>query len=206
MNGIEVTRRIRKEVGENAPIIVLTAYDWSDIEEEAREAGVTSFCTKPLFLSELRNCLNSIVSIGEDGEGDRDEKVVPIHTGRILLAEDVDLNQEIAVAILGDAGFQIEVAGNGQIAVDMLKKSKPGYYQTILMDIQMPVMNGYEATKEIRKLENRELASIPIIAMTANAFEEDKREAIKSGMNGHIAKPIDVKELFRTLNSILGKL
>jgi len=178
----------------------------SKAEEEAREAGVTSFCTKPLFLSELRNCLNSIVSIGEDGEGDRDEKVVPIHTGRILLAEDVDLNQEIAVAILGDAGFQIEVAGNGQIAVDMLKKSKPGYYQTILMDIQMPVMNGYEATKEIRKLENRELASIPIIAMTANAFEEDKREAIKSGMNGHIAKPIDVKELFRTLNSILGKL
>ena len=185
---------------------MLTAYDWTDIEEEAREAGVTSFCTKPLFLSELRNCLNSIVSIGEDGEGDRDEKVVPIHTGRILLAEDVDLNQEIAVAILGDAGFQIEVAGNGQIAVDMLKKSKPGYYQTILMDIQMPVMNGYEATKEIRKLENRKLASIPIIAMTANAFEEDKREAIKSGMNGHIAKPIDVKELFRTLNSILGKL
>ena len=116
------------------------------------------------------------------------------------------MNQEIAEAILGDAGFQIEVAGNGQIAVDMLKKSKPGYYQTILMDIQMPVMNGYEATKEIRKLENRELASIPIIAMTANAFEEDKREAIKSGMNGHIAKPIDVKELFRTLNSILGKL
>ncbi len=124
-------------------------------------------------------------------------------TGRILLVEDVELNQEIAVAILGDAGFETEVAGNGQIAVEMLKKSKPGYYKLVLMDVQMPVMNGYEATKTIRKLDDKELAAIPIIAMTANAFEEDKREALKCGMNGHIAKPIDVENLLATLEKIL---
>lgn len=113
------------------------------------------------------------------------------------------MNQEIAVAILGDAGFSTEIASNGKIALEMLKNSDPGYYQSVLMDIQMPVMNGYEAAKEIRRLENKELASIPIIAMTANAFEEDKQEALKCGMNGHIAKPIDVKNLFETLGKIL---
>lgn len=125
-------------------------------------------------------------------------------TGRILLAEDVELNQEIAVAILGDAGFSTDVAGNGQIAVEMLKKSEPGYYKLVLMDVQMPVMNGYEATKAIRRLDNKELAAIPIIAMTANAFEEDKQEALRCGMDGHIAKPIDVENLLDTLSEILN--
>ncbi len=126
------------------------------------------------------------------------------HKGRILLAEDVELNQEIAVAILGDAGFSTEVAENGQIAVEMMKNSLPGYYQLVLMDVQMPVMNGYEAAKSIRRLENRKLANIPIIAMTANAFEEDKKEALACGMNGHIAKPIDVDVLFETLDKVLA--
>lgn len=124
-------------------------------------------------------------------------------TGRILLVEDVELNQEIAVAILGDAGFTTEVAGNGEEAVNMVKQSAPGYYQVVLMDVQMPVMNGYEATQEIRNLEDPKLASVPIIAMTANAFEEDKQDALKCGMNGHIAKPIDIQKLFETLNSVL---
>ncbi len=124
-------------------------------------------------------------------------------TGRILLAEDNELNQEIAQAILEDAGFEIEIAGNGQIAVDMLKQSEPGYYQLILMDVQMPVLDGYEATKKIRKLENQELSSIPILAMTANAFEEDRQEALRCGMNGHIAKPIDVEKLLEALEKIL---
>ncbi len=122
---------------------------------------------------------------------------------RILLAEDVEMNQEIAVAILEDAGFMVDVAGNGKIAVEILKKAEPEYYQAVLMDVQMPVMNGYEATKEIRSLKNRRLASIPIIAMTANAFEEDRQEAMHYGMNGHIAKPIDVQNLFETLESVL---
>ncbi|MCM1200994.1 MAG: ATP-binding protein [Bacteroides fragilis] len=133
-----------------------------------------------------------------------EEQLKEVCTGRILLAEDVELNQEIAATILGDAGFEVEIAGNGKIAVDMLQKSEPGYYQVILMDVQMPVMNGYEATRSIRALENRELASIPIIAMTANAFEEDKQEALKSGMNGHIAKPIDIEVLFGVLREILA--
>ena len=137
---------------------------------------------------------------GKDVSGENGRR----QPGRILLAEDVELNQEIAVAILGDAGFSTEVASNGQIAVEMLEKSEPGYYQAVLMDVQMPVMGGYEATKRIRELENKELASIPIIAMTANAFEEDKQEALKCGMNGHIAKPIDIQNLFETLDAVLA--
>ncbi len=186
------------------PIVILTAYDWSDIEEEAREAGVTAFCSKPLFLSELRSCLQSIIRPEETEEAVTKEPKV-LHSGRILLAEDLELNQEIAVAILGDAGFTTEVAANGQIAVEMLEKSEPGYYQLVLMDVQMPVLDGYEATKVIRKLPNRKLASIPIIAMTANAFEEDKQEALHCGMNGHIAKPIDIGKLFETLEQVLEK-
>lgn len=203
MNGVEVTRRIRKETGGNVPVIILTAYDWSDIETEATEAGVTAFCGKPLFLSELSSCLKSVMR-PETKEGNGIQERTGIHhTGRLLLAEDVEMNQEIAVAILEDAGFQVDVAENGQIAVNMLEKSEPGYYQAILMDVQMPVMDGYEATNKIRSLENRRLSSIPIIAMTANAFTEDREAALRSGMDGHIAKPIDIQALFETLDSLL---
>ena len=204
MNGIEVTRRIRKEMGEEVSVIVLTAYDWSEIESEAKEAGVTAFCSKPLFMSELSSCLNSVVNAEEMEETEDEFAIEDLPKGRILLAEDNELNQEIAVAILEEAGLDVEVAGNGQIAVEMLKKSEPGYYQLVLMDVKMPVMNGYEATKVVRKMENRELASIPIFAMTANAFEEDKREALNCGMNGHLAKPIDVEQLFKLLRKVLS--
>ena len=203
MNGIEVTRRIRKEMGEDVPVIVLTAYDWSEIENEAKEAGVTAFCSKPLFLSELSSCLNSVVNAEDMEEKEADDETEELPSGRILLAEDNELNQEIAVAILEEAGIYVEVAGNGQIAVEMLENSEPDYYQLILMDVKMPVMNGYEATKTIRKLENKKLSSIPIFAMTANAFEEDKREALNCGMNGHLAKPIDVEKLFNLLKKVL---
>ena len=126
-------------------------------------------------------------------------------SGRILLTEDNELNQEIAVVILEEAGFSVDVAGNGQAAIDMLKSAEPGYYQLILMDIQMPVMNGYETTNAIRKLSDPTLSSIPILAMTANAFESDKQEALQNGMNGHIAKPIDIEKLIETLDEILGQ-
>ncbi len=202
LNGIEITRRIRKEMGEDVPIIVLTAYDWSDIEDEALEAGVTAFCSKPLFMSELRSCLHSAIHT-EEKQAPAVKDSLHHHRGRILLAEDNELNQEIATAILGEAGFTIDVAENGQIALDMLKKSEPGYYQLVLMDVQMPVMNGYEAATCIRQLEDKALSSIPILAMTANAFEEDKKEALKCGMNGHIAKPIDVNTLLETLDRML---
>lgn len=201
MNGIEVVRRIRMESDADVPIIVLTAYDWSDIEDEAREAGVTAFCSKPLFLSELRDCLNSIVT--KDDAAAAQPRRAEFHTGRILLVEDNELNQEIATAILEEAGFQTEVADNGQIAINMLQESEPGYYQVVLMDIQMPVMDGYTTTRAIRALDNVKISSIPIIAMTANAFEEDRREALASGMNGHIAKPINIEKLLETLDRIL---
>lgn len=204
LNGIEVVRRIRKETDANVPIILLTAYDWSDIEEEAREAGVTAFCGKPLFLSELRNCLHSVVETEESSQKPEGMEAIKFQPGRLLLAEDVELNQEIAVAILGDAGFVTDVAGNGKEALEMLAGSRPGYYQAVLMDVQMPVMNGYDAAKAIRRLENKELAGIPIIAMTANAFEEDRQQALRCGMNGHIAKPIDVDNLFGTLGKLLS--
>ena len=203
MNGIEVTRRIRKECGDEVPIIVLTAYDWADIEEEAMEAGVTAFCGKPLFLSELRDCLLSIVGTEETPEVQDPSSVQPLDLGRILLAEDNELNQEIAQAILEEAGFTVEIAENGQIALDLLTRAEPDYYQLILMDVQMPVMNGYEATRAIRSMENPALSSIPILAMTANAFEEDKQTALKCGMNGHISKPIDIAKLLETLENVL---
>lgn len=203
MNGVEVTRRIRKEMGENVPIIVLTAYDWADIEEEAREAGVTAFCSKPLFLSELRRCLRSVVSTEKPELVNAVKVDAGHHTGHILLAEDNELNQEIAQAILEEAGFTLDVAENGAMAVEMIKHASPGYYRLVLMDIQMPVMDGYAAAKAIRALPDRELASVPILAMTANAFEEDKQAALKCGMNGHIAKPIHIGKLLETLDEIL---
>lgn len=205
INGIEIARRIHQQADEDALILILTAYDWADVEDEAKAAGVNAFCSKPLFMSELKKCLHSALHGDHAEMQGRDGNLEKLEGGRILLAEDVELNQEIAVEILGDAGFVTEVADNGQIAVEMIEKSEPGYYQLVLMDIQMPVMNGYEATKAIRKLENKELASIPILAMSANAFEEDKQEALKSGMNGHIAKPIDIDSMFATLGSVLGK-
>ncbi len=203
MNGIEVARRIRKEVDEQVPIIVLTAYDWSDIEDEAREAGINAFCSKPLFLSELRSCLNDLVRVEEE-EPDEKGPEESSHTGRILLVEDNELNQEIATAILEESGFLVETAEDGQQAVDMVTQSQPGWYQLVLMDVQMPVMNGYEATRQIRQLEDPKLAGIPILAMTANAFEEDKQEALRSGMNGHISKPINISKLLETLTAMLS--
>ncbi len=207
MNGIEVCRRIRKEVGSEAPIIVLTAYDWTDIETEALEAGVSAFCSKPLFFSELRRCLRTLVTPAESPEkvnALQTAKAENIHTGRILLAEDNELNQEIATAILEEAGFTTEVAENGQRAVEMVQNSVPGYYRLVLMDIRMPIMDGFAAARAIRQLPDKQLANIPILAMTANAFEEDKQEALRSGMNAHVAKPIDIKKLFEALDKALS--
>lgn len=199
LNGIELARRIRRETGGSVPVIVITAYDWTEFEDEAREAGISAFCSKPLFMSELKSCLESISGI----DNKADEKIKTLFSGRILLVEDNELNREIAVTLLSEAGFDVDCAENGQVAVDTIEHSEPGYYSVILMDVQMPVMNGYEATKAIRRLKNERLRSIPILAMTANAFDEDKREAIASGMNGHLAKPVNVDELLQALKKIL---
>ncbi len=204
MNGVEVVRRIRSLIGEEKPIIILTAYDWADIEEEARKAGVTAFCSKPIFLSELREVLESPFALQELGD-DVTEGDVSFEGKSILLVEDNELNQEIAVEILQKAGFVMDVADDGQVAVEKMKAVSPGQYDLILMDIQMPIMNGYEATKQIRALGNPALAKIPIIAMTANAFEEDRKAAYEAGMDGHIAKPIDVPKLMELLKEVLRK-
>ncbi len=198
MNGIEVVRRVRKLIGDKMPIIILTAYDWADVEAEAKEAGVTAFCSKPLFMSELREALSAQFSISEpqkEEAGTYDFRGI-----RILLAEDNDLNQEIAAAMLEDRGFIVDTADDGAVAVKKVEAEKP--YDAILMDIQMPNMDGYEATKEIRAMQDTEKATTPIIAMTANAFEEDRQRALEAGMDYHIAKPINMDILEKTLYNL----
>ena len=207
LNGIEIVRRIRAKIGDSTPIIILTAYDWTSIEKEAREAGVTAFVNKPIFVSTLRDTL--LHAIGK-ADAVVESVILPetdeeMHGKRILLVEDNELNREIANEILTESGFVVECAENGAIAVDKVKHSEVGYYDLILMDVLMPVMNGYEATKAIRAFDNPGLSKIPIIAMTANAFNEDKAEALAAGMNDHTAKPIDVDKLFEVIKKYVGQ-
>ncbi len=201
MSGIETCRRIRAALGQEAPIIILTAYDWADIEEEAREAGVTAFCAKPLFMSDLKAALLAANRPAEQESGAPSWTEADFTGKRILLVEDNELNREIAQAILEETGFTVETAPDGTDAVAMVRRSEEHYYDAVLMDVQMPVMDGYEATRAIRALHRQDVRSLPIIAMTANAMEEDKETALKSGMNAHVSKPLDIA-LFL---SILGK-
>ncbi len=204
MSGVEFIRSIRQQAGGDISVIALTECDWSDLEQEAREAGVTAFGSKPLLMSELRRCLLSLTGCRNKAVTQTPGGLPKRREGRILLTEDNELNQEIAAAILSEAGFEVDVAENGQQAVETLQNAPAGYYQLVLMDIQMPVMNGYQAAQAIRSLPDPDLSSVPIIAMTANAFEEDKQAALKHGMNGHIAKPIDINILFDALDKILA--
>ena len=206
MNGIEVTRQIRS-LGDDTPIIILTAYEWSDIEVEARAAGVTAFCAKPMFMSDIRDTL--MIAIGQMQAEAEDTR--PLASGSdfrgrcILLVEDNELNSEITVEILNGYGCQVDTAGNGAEAVKKIKNSKPGNYDLVLMDVQMPVMNGYEATRQIRALNDPALAGITILAMTANAFDEDKKKALECGMDGFLTKPIVIDELIGVLQKNLKK-
>ena len=206
LNGIETVRRIRKVIGGSAPIIILTAYDWSDIEEEAREAGVTAFCSKPLFMSELRNVMARplMISLDKQTEEKSEAEAKPDFSGkRVLLAEDNELNQMLAENMLTNVGLAVEIANDGTEAVEKMKSAPAGYYDIILMDVQMPKMDGYEATRQIRALEDNEKAGIPIVAVTANVFEEDRQIAMEAGMNGHLAKPYDVPDIMKTLKELL---
>ena len=203
MNGIEVTRQIRS-LGDDTPIIILTAYDWSDIEVEARAAGVTAFCAKPMFMSDIRDTL--MTAIGQM-QAEAEGTILPAGSdfrGKcILLVEDNELNSEITVEILNEYGFMVDTAENGAEAVEKVKNSKPGNYDLLLMDVQMPVMNGYEATRQIRALNNPALAGITIFAMTANAFDEDRKKALECGMDGFLTKPIVIEELMDILQKNL---
>lgn len=203
LSGIETCRRIRAAVGHDAPIIILTAYDWTDVEEEARMAGVTAFCAKPLFMSDLKSALLAANNLGEKEKAQPSWTQVDFTGRRILVVEDNELNREIAQAILEEAGFAVETAPDGTDAVGMIRQAEEYYYDAVLMDVQMPVMDGYEATRTIRALPRQDVEDLPIIAMTANAMEEDKENALKSGMNAHIAKPLDIDLFIKTLSKYL---
>jgi len=206
LNGIETVRRIRQVVGDNAPIIILSAYDWSDIEEEARKAGVTDFVSKPLFLSDLHRVL--LKACGDLMEEPAPEPLLSLDTDfqgrRVLLVEDNELNKEIAEELLYQKGFLVETAENGQEAVDAVQDRQPGWFDLVLMDVQMPVMDGYEATRRIRALPDPVRAHVPIIAMTANAFDEDRQAAAEANMDGHVSKPIDIPVLLKILRDVLA--
>ena len=204
MNGIEVTRQIRS-LHDDTPIIILTAYDWSDIEVEAKAAGVTAFCSKPMFMSDLRETLMS--ALGQKSEdavqGLLPEKNADFKGKHILLVEDNELNREIAQEILREYGFLVDSAENGAVAVEKVSTAAPGSYDLVLMDVQMPIMDGYTATRKIRALDDPARAKLPILAMTANAFDEDRRNALESGMNGFLSKPIVIGDLVQELHKIL---
>ncbi len=206
MDGVETARRIREQVGPDVPILVLTSYDWSDIEEEAREAGINAFMPKPFFTSTFFQTIRPLFA-----EAPKPEKEVPaeaegaLKDRLFLVAEDNELNAEILTEMLAIEGAKCEVAVNGKIAVEMFQKAKAGYYDMILMDVQMPVMNGYEATRAIRALEREDAKEIPIVAMTANTFAEDVKNALDAGMDAHLAKPIDMDAVRKTVAALLEK-
>ena len=204
MNGIEVTRQIRS-LHDDTPIIILTAYDWSDIEVEAKAAGVTAFCSKPMFMSDLRETLMSALGQKQTdaAQGLLPEKNADFKGKQILLVEDNELNREIAQEILREYGFHVDSAENGAVAVEKVSTAAPGSYDLVLMDVQMPIMDGYTATRQIRALADPARAKLPIIAMTANAFDEDRRNALESGMNGFLSKPIVLGDLVQELHKIL---
>lgn len=203
MDGLQTMREIRKQVGDNIPILIISAYDWSDIEEEAIKAGANGFISKPLFKSNLFLGLSSFMMKEDTEESQKNENKQRFTGKRILLAEDNDLNWEIAEDILSEAGFELERAENGQICVEKFQQSDVWYFDVILMDIRMPVMSGYDAAKTIRAMKERADVNLPIIAMTADAFSEDIQHSLECGMNEHISKPIDVDRLIQILRKYL---
>lgn len=205
MNGIETAKRIRDISGENTPILIISAYDWSEVEDNAKESGIDGFISKPLFCSTLYDCLRKFTNKDDNNSEEKKERKISLHGKKILMAEDNDINWEVASAVLGSMEAELEWAQNGQICLDKFRQSPEGYYDIVLMDLRMPVMNGYEAAKAIRSLERADAKQIPIIAMTADAFSDDIKRCIEAGMDEHIAKPIDVKEMENKLLKCMRK-
>ena len=203
MDGIETAREIRKVVGADVTIIIMTAYDWASIEQEAKLAGVNLLMNKPMFRSSLISAFNQALGIKEAEKEEPEEEEFDLSGKRILLAEDNAINTEVAQLLLKSKGADVDVAENGLRALEKLAKSEEGYYDAILMDIRMPIMDGLTASRSIRNLSNKDAANIPIIAMTANAFDDDVYKSKAAGMNAHLAKPIDPKRLFRTLVELI---
>ena len=206
MDGITAAKEIRRRFGTNTPILLISAYDWSEIETDAKSAGITGFISKPLFKSTLFYGLKPFIGAPQTPEEAPHEELPSHFEGKkVLLAEDNDLNWEIAEELLSELGLELEWAENGQICVEKFQASPLGYYDAILMDLRMPVMSGYEATRAIRALDRAD-ASLPIIAMTADAFSEDIKKCLECGMNAHVAKPIDVREISRLLDKYINNL
>ena len=200
LDGIETARRMRRYVDPDVLIIIISAYDWSGIEEQAKAAGVNAFIAKPFFASNLYNTLLTVSRKPELGFSAVGNKETYDFGGKkVLLVEDNELNMEIASELLKFVNLQVEHAENGKVAVDIFRNSKEKEYALIFMDIQMPLMNGYDAARCIRSSEHPAAGTIPIIAMTANAFTDDVQAAFDAGMNGHLAKPIDVEALYKTI-------
>ncbi len=202
MNGIQVAKEIRHNLGDEVPILLISAYDWSEFESEAREAGISGFISKPLFKSTLYYALRQYMGT-ETENGQTLNPNIDLSGRRILIAEDNELNWEVANELLSDLGVELDWAEDGQICLDKFQKSPEGYYDAVFMDIRMPHMTGYEATKMIRGLKHPDALSIPIIAMSADAFSDDIQHCLECGMNAHIAKPIDIMEVSRLLKRFL---
>lgn len=198
MNGVETARELHKIVGDELPILIISAYDWSDIEEEARQAGVMGFIPKPLFKSNMYLELSKFAGERPEEAAEPEKQEISFENKRILLAEDNELNMEIAKELLEDIGFEVDWAEDGKKCTEMFADSAEGYYDAVLMDIRMPVMDGYTACKVIRSMDRSD-AGLPIIAMTADAFSEDMKKSMEYGMNEHVAKPIDIDKLYQVL-------
>jgi CheY-like chemotaxis protein len=200
MDGVETTRKIREIVGHELPIIILTSYNWDDVADEALRAGVDTFVPKPLFaetvMDEFREAFRKKKGAAAAAKTD-------LKGRRILLAEDVEINAEIMIMVLSMREMEVDHARNGEIAVQMFRDHDPGYYDAILMDMRMPVMNGLEATRAIREMERADAGTIPIIALTANAFDEDVHRSMQAGLNAHLSKPVEPEGLFATLENLI---
>lgn len=202
MDGIQTARELRRQLGDDVPILLMSAYDWSEIEDEARAAGISGFLMKPLFRSTLFYGLKHYVD-AEEVQPVEEKNTLQFSNRRVLVAEDNELNWEIAYELLHDLGLELEWAENGEVCKDKFSRSAPGYYDAILMDIRMPIMNGYEATDAIRAMDRPD-ASLPIIAMTADAYSDDIQRCLDHGMNAHVAKPIDIEEVARILKKYMN--
>ena len=204
IDGIETTKKIKEIVGNETAVIILTAYKWDDIFDEAVKAGVDSFLAKPLFASnvieEFKSALAKKRGLDED-EPDPSE----LKGKRVLLAEDVQINAEIMMMVLSSQEINVDLAENGKIAVELFKSHDEGYYDAILMDMRMPEMDGLEATKTIRAMGKKDSEDIPIIALTANAFDEDVQRSLQAGLNAHLSKPVQPEALYKTLAKYIRK-
>jgi CheY-like chemotaxis protein len=201
INGIDAARRIRVKVGESVPILLISAYDWSELEEDAAEAGINGFIGKPLFRSTLYARLNDLLG-NHTESGDTEDDNADIAGMHVLVAEDNDINWEIISMLLQMHGVESERAENGRLAVERVASASKDEFDLVFMDIQMPVMNGIDAAKSIRSLDDPRASQIPIIAMTADAFSENVAECLAAGMNGHIAKPVDIKIVIKEIRRI----